>query len=146
MSKGLEAFRDILGIFCAVSGYEVDMNSERIQTVKKELERLEAIDNANPSKALECLNKIVESFNETTTGMYGLGEVVVANDLIYSFKKELDTIKQALLKAQEQERVLEIIKKYIYYSEKSHCIRMREITKSIYNFDYEELKEMLENE
>ena len=46
--------------------------------------------------------------------------------------------------------VLEILKKYIYYSVKSHCIRMREIRKSIYNFDYEDLKgwlkERLENE
>lgn len=41
--------------------------------------------------------------------------------------------------------ILEILKKYIYYSQKSHRIRMREIRKSIYNFDCEDLKEWLEN-
>lgn len=38
--------------------------------------------------------------------------------------------------------LLEIIKKYIYFSPKSHCIRMREIRKSTRNFDYEELKDV----
>ena len=42
--------------------------------------------------------------------------------------------------------ILEILKKYIYYSQKSHHIRMREIRKSIYNFDYEDLKEWLEHD
>ena len=42
--------------------------------------------------------------------------------------------------------ILEILKKYIYYSVKSHRIRMREIRKSIYNFDYEDLKEWLEHD
>ena len=54
-------------------------------------------------------------------------------------KEEYEKIKKDL-------EVLEILKKYIYYSEKSHRIRMREIRKSIYNFDYEDLKEWLENE
>lgn len=97
-----------------------ETKEEFINCVSKELEipkelfnepkPSDTIENANHSKAMRCLNKIVESFNETTTGMYGLGEVVVANDLIYSFKKELDTIQQALLKSQEQEKVLRIIK------------------------------------
>lgn len=43
-------------------------------------------------------------------------------------------------------KILEILKKYIYYSPKSHCIRMREIRKSTNNFDYEYLKEKLKNE
>lgn len=42
--------------------------------------------------------------------------------------------------------MLEIIKKYLYYSKKSHCIRMRDIRKRQSNFDYEELKEWLKNE
>lgn len=48
MTKGLEAFRDILGILSAVSGCEVDMNSERIQTITKELKALEIIKKHNP--------------------------------------------------------------------------------------------------
>ena len=41
MSKELEAFRDILGILAAVSGCEVDMNSERVKLVNQALQRLD---------------------------------------------------------------------------------------------------------
>lgn len=40
--------------------------------------------------------------------------------------------------------VLEILKKHIYFSTKSGCIRMKDIYKSTKNFDFEELKEWLE--
>lgn len=62
---------------------------------QKMCQRLESIDNSSPSKALESLEDIY-TFSE---------------DTIYQFEKEYDTIKQALLKSQEQEKVLEIIKK-----------------------------------
>ena len=54
-------------------------------------------------------------------------------------------INEILPKIEKDLELLEILKKYIYYSEKSHRIRMREIRKSIYNFDYEDLKEWLRN-
>ena len=41
---------------------------------------------------------------------------------------------------------LEILKKYLYYDNNNHFIKMKHIRKSIYNFDYEDLKEWLENE
>ena len=92
---------------------------EEIQTlnnIKQALLELQAIKEAKPSEALKCLNKIVESFNETSAGMYGLGEVVVANDLIYGFKKELETIQATLLKSQENKRVLKVIKEKCLYN------------------------------
>ena len=42
--------------------------------------------------------------------------------------------------------ILEILKKHIYFSSKSGCIRMKDIYKSINNFDYEDLREWLEND
>ena len=42
--------------------------------------------------------------------------------------------------------VLEILKKNLYYDNKNHVIKMKEIRKSRFNFDYEDLKEWLENE
>ena len=42
--------------------------------------------------------------------------------------------------------LLKILKKHIYYSNKSRCIRMKDIYKRVTSFDYEELKEWLENE
>jgi len=72
--------------------------TEDYEVVKQALTKLQAIEEANPSEALECLDKMIRDFNETTTGMNGLGEVVVGNELVYFHKKELETIKQALLK------------------------------------------------
>ena len=42
--------------------------------------------------------------------------------------------------------VLEILKKYLYYDNKTHFIKMKQIRKSTFNFDYEDLKEWLEDE
>ena len=39
--------------------------------------------------------------------------------------------------------VLRLLRKYVYYSEKSHCIRMRDVWKRQSNFDYEDLKQWL---
>ena len=95
--------------------YNVDLNSKI--DLKEALRRLEAIDNApkinrdiidnymsfkndntKPSDALECLDRI-----EAITKVYNI-------DLFSEFAEDLDTIKQSLIKAQEQETVLEIIK------------------------------------
>lgn len=40
--------------------------------------------------------------------------------------------------------VLEIMKKYLYYDNKNHCIKMKYIYKRTTSFDYEDLKEWLE--
>ena len=136
MNKSLEAFRDILGILSAVSGCEVDMDSEIIQTVKKELERLELIDNANPSEAIECVNELdrclisdmsieIGDYDESNYCMsYEYidfnGEGLQFNDDIkeetiieFIRKKKISTIKQALLKAQENEKENELLKEII---------------------------------
>ena len=39
--------------------------------------------------------------------------------------------------------ILELLKKHIYYSNKSHCIRMSDIYKKTTNFDYEDIKDWL---
>lgn len=40
--------------------------------------------------------------------------------------------------------ILEILKKHIYYSTESRCIRMKDIYKRTTSFDYETIKEWLE--
>ncbi len=73
----------------------------RIERKKQQsLLRLDEIENANPSEALECFKEIEERCKNDY------------EDCIvwYDYKKELYTIKQTLLKSKEQERVLEIIK------------------------------------
>lgn len=72
---------------------------EAFDVIEKGLQRLEAIDNAEPSEALTEIFNIIYNLDCGTT---------------YEQDKKLDecrkTIKQALLKAQEQEKVLNIIK------------------------------------
>lgn len=72
----------------------------------------------------ESLDKIWDLFDAHTATVYFPDYVNIKNEL----------------------KAFEIIKKYIYYSDKSHCFRMREIRKSTHNFDYEELREVLGNE
>ena len=68
----------------------VNFNCEHIK------EELEAIDNANPSEALECLEKL-----PYTSQGYG------------NWKEYYNTIKQALQKAMEQEKENELLKEII---------------------------------
>lgn len=167
MSKSLEALECSLKLYKMVesagndNGFSLNEAWEYHETIKQALLELKAIKEANPSKAMECLERIDKEY------------ATIENE---DFKICFNAIKQALLKAQEQEqekenqelkdtnmkyakiiddfqtknmrleKTLEILKKYLYYDNKNHFIKMKEVRKSIYNFDYEDLKEMLENE
>lgn len=112
MTKGLEELERVytsrrIAMDCLYAGAKEIVTEKALDTVKKELkalniiekelERLEAIDNANPSQALEELERI--------------GHWELANSCMeYVDESEaFNTIKQALLKAQEQEKALEIV-------------------------------------
>ena len=89
---------------------------------------LEAIDNANPSKAMECLEELHHQ-------LYG-------DTLDIDRSRFALPIKNALLKAQEQKKVLEIIKeKYveIYILLKSKNVEQ-------YNFNIRFGKQLTEEE
>lgn len=88
MSKELEIVRKLQ--HCGVEEYRV-----ALEQVEKILLEYEQIKNANPSEALEDLDKMVN-------------QVYQVDD---DFELYHDKVKQTLLKAQEQEKVLEIIKK-----------------------------------
>ena len=63
------------------------------------------------------------------------GNIDVGN----KYNKEILTIEKDL-------EILNILKNHLYYDNKSHVIKMKEIRKSTFNFNYEDLKEWLENE
>lgn len=102
MTKEIEALKRIETTFSMnkqgkESAYREYTNSiypyyEDFDLVLNALKRLEATDNANPSKALKCLEI--------------LGDVCPEEELSAKkiFCEEYDIIKQALLKAQEQEK------------------------------------------
>ena len=103
MSKELEALNKIQHDFGQLKGQEL-VNC--YETIFKGLKRLEAIDNASPSEALEELEKIKNRYDMLEI-KYVFGNPEEKPIPLLNF----NTIKQALLKAQEQEKVLKIIKK-----------------------------------
>ena len=66
----------------------------------KALQRLESIENSKPSEALDCLEKLGAE-------KLARGELIRNDSKVEPY---INTIKQALLKAQEQEKVLDVIK------------------------------------
>ena len=88
MDKELKAFENIMKIYGKTNSLEGTYDD--FLTIKKALQRLEQIENAKPSEALKCLENLCDEFP--------------------ILKKDYKIIKQELFKAQEQEKVLEIIK------------------------------------
>lgn len=118
MTKELEAcFKRIKNLQVCVD-YEKDIVKSvneilpnSCNKVEQALQRLESIDNANPSEALECLDYIENKVKD-------LEYVAKQNDNEYLLSKyipseKFNTIKQALLKAQEQEKENELLKEII---------------------------------
>ena len=101
MSKELEAFMDILGILSAVTGCDVDTNSEHIKIVKQSLERLEAIEKANPSEALKALDKLAKQIELDEDTDY------------FEIRNAHITVEQALLKAEKDEKIILGIEDYL---------------------------------
>ena len=54
------------------------------------------------------------------------------------------TSKEALDKIGYDLGILDLLRQYIYFDKKDYCIKMSDIKKSITNFDFELLKEWLE--
>ena len=99
--------------------------TEDYDVVEQALKRLESIDNANPSEALECLEKVSDYLNN----------VYDYKEIIEEVRKDIATIKQALTKAQEP-------KKYLKWEdlefEETHKIRIL-MNDNLYNlFCYDE--------
>lgn len=115
MSKGIEYIKDISCLISENYSDKEPLTEEQklskncfldyCKYIEKELDRLEQIDNAKPSEALECLEK-----TQDTIQKYCNEKGLLFTDA-YNIGHWLLTIKQALLKAQELEKVLDIIKK-----------------------------------
>ena len=98
MSKEQESF-DRIKLF--IDHMNDDFDSEDVSAVDNALQRLEAIDNANPSEALVRLEQFL---NEMTYCLEHPKEYVKGYEkqIFWKYKNTLETtIKQALLKQQE---------------------------------------------
>ena len=121
--------------------YEVyDVPNGICEQIKNMIQRLEAIDNAKPSEALECLEEIAKA----PTFMGGNPKYLYHTKSEIPFIEDINTIKQALLKAKEQEKVLKIIK------EKKVNIDLLNDCKDRYeyniHFPYREIYQLTEEE
>ena len=73
--------------------------------------RLYEIDNAKPSEAMKCLKFLKD---ETINDIACLKNSVTTKTLYQLYFANFDSIEQALNKAQENERVLEALKKHLH--------------------------------
>lgn len=126
-----------------------DMNkeyfiNELLPEILKDLERLEEIENLRTTpKALEtCLaNYMNKCIGLQKENQELKEENKVLKACIKDWEDDYEHLEFAL---EKREKALEILKKYLYYDNKNHVIKMKEVRKSIYNFDYEYLKEVIE--
>jgi hypothetical protein len=118
-----------------------------LQIVKKDLQRLEAIENANPTEALECVDKLEQVIEEITISNADLRNALKAS-------VSLAIIKHALLKAQEQEKDKAFLKNIHNTNVKVPLVNIFNglsqekrfaYTEHIY-YNWEEMKESLEAE
>ena len=82
------------------------------EIIENALNRLEAIDNSNPSEALEELNRIDCNITYLLSDCDINEEVRMCLNSLRD-NKSYEIIKQALLKAQKEHKALEILKKII---------------------------------
>ncbi len=104
MNKEFEALEEIFKIIynldCGTTFEQDKKLNECRDVLNQALTELQAIKEAKPSEALEKLEEIKNYFPYVDLG----------NGQEYVCQKEFNTITKALIKAQEQEKVLEIIK------------------------------------
>lgn len=107
MSKELEAINKIMETYGNTNSLEGTYNYFLI--IKKGLQRLESIEKVKPSEALEKLKENTEMFDEIAQeNDHSYKDNTVIEAYVYHFNNTV--IEQTLIKAQEKEKVLEIIK------------------------------------
>ena len=84
---------------------EREQIENNLYIIEQALKRLESVDNANPSEALGLVKRTCEIYVDSLKQRDLIGYDIIEKQI----NEALDTIKQALVKSQEQEKVLEII-------------------------------------
>ena len=89
----------------AITKHQYDYYENELQTlesIEKSLNRLESIDNSNPSEALECVDKLEQVIEEITISNADLRNTLKAS-------VSLAIIKQSLLKAQKEHNSINLL-------------------------------------
>lgn len=126
----------------------VDWFGGEIGEIKQGLERLEQLEKIfSDSHICEIkarFNEIECTFQKCDSCPLCIGDGICLKNT-FEKKWELQKENQKLKEENKKlKKFVGVIMKYLYYSNKSHCIKLKEIRKSTLNFDYEYLKELLE--
>lgn len=119
----------------AITKHQYDYYENELQTlesIEKALHRLESIDNAEPSEALECLERIGAE-------KLARGELIRNDDKVEPY---YNTIKQALLKQQEPKQYLKWENIDFSYGTKVRKVRMADTIYKIEYVYYDNVKEV----
>ncbi len=121
MSKELDALERIRQDINAHNDYRNDF--EDLKTIEQALQELQAIKSAEPSEALDYMKSLFECWkNLAEKNNLETKDIELEK---YIFKENYDTIKQTLIKTQEQEKALKIIIKKnvrIYWIKSYSCV------------------------
>ena len=93
------------------------------------------------SKGLEML-EILKQRNGNLKINHKIGSRDIANQEIKEITQCFDNYVIPVI--EKDLEALEILKKYLYYDNKNHCIKMKQISEYTFSFDYEDLREWLE--
>ena len=75
----------------------------------------------------------------TKEALKNLKNILREDENIWEYNEDIEQLEKSL-------EVLDILKNYLYYDNKNHVIKMKEIRKSTLNFDYEDLKEWMKDD
>ena len=125
MSKELEAWnfiKDQMQNF--TFSHLVDEMVKNVDIIEQALQRLQSIENSNSTKALECLGRIEKYISDRN--MYEDLKLFDGEEESNMYYNGLSIIKQALIKAQEDEKKVEALKELIknhieFVVEKDRC-------------------------
>lgn len=107
-SEALEEIKTLRGFNLVELNNDENINKS-LDVIERALQRLEAIENTNLIEALMCLEWLDNALLFFSTPTHVDEAVKKAREI----EKRLDTIKQALLKSQEQEKENEVLKEII---------------------------------
>ena len=138
--KLLESMKDSL-----TPDGEIFEHTKGYKDIYKALLKLDSIDNSNPSEALECLDKLDDIFylvkKRKTPG--GTSEEYEYHP---SYTEEYDIIENYILKAQEQEKLLNIIESEFKFELYAMCKRRLELCTRANRESLEKIIEWLKRE
>ena len=127
MTKELEAFNEIIDKFAEqmirankeeltainkTNAIEYLYRTPQVRLLQQSLLRLEAIDNAKSSEALECLERLARFVNPSSEDGYRLDQ----------YEEDYNCIQQALIKSQEQEKENAYIEKIKTMMKQRDCV------------------------